>query len=146
MTDFLMRLEPDGGEIQFVNGQPVMTDSIDTCVLLSLFGGNELDSGLASDVSKQWWGNCTEQDAERRYRSETQHLLRAISASTANLRRVEDAAARDLAWLVTTIALSLEVVAGIPGHNRVSLDIKIVLHNGGEVQVKATQPWNGPDQ
>jgi phage gp46-like protein len=125
MTDVLLRLGPDGGEITIEGGLALMSDGLETAALLSLYGGNEQDSGDA-DSAEQYWGNIGETEPARRYRSETQYLLRSLSAVPANLRRIEEAASRDLEWLTDSgLAQSIDVSASIPELNRVQIDVVI---------------------
>lgn len=145
MTDVALRHEPDGGEIESVAGQVVVNDGLETAVYLSLFGGNEQDSGIEGDDPKQWWGNLSEPEAARRYRSETQHLLRSLPATSSNLRRVEDAAGRDLAWMVGTIAKSAEATATIPALNTVQIDIAIVIDDR-RFEFRFTESWGARQQ
>lgn len=118
---------PDGGEIDAVNGEIVLDSGLETAVFLSLFGGNERDSGLQADDRLQWWGNLTETDPARRYRSETQHLIAALPLVTANLRRIEEAAKRDLEWMVPSIAVALAVRATMPGLDLVQIDVSLLV-------------------
>lgn len=118
----------DGGEIDLVNRQLVMADGLETAAYLSLFGGNERDSAGADGEALQWWGNLGEALPERTYRSELQHLLRALPLVPANLRRLEDAAGRDLAWMVTTgLASGVAASASMPRLNTVQLDVEIQI-------------------
>lgn len=118
----------DDGDIQYVNGKAVMSDGLETAAYLSLFGGNARDSGGDDTLHLQWWGNLSENDPSRQYRSETQHLIEGLSASTSNLRRVEDAANRDLAWMVESgLATSAEATATIPALNRLRIAVVIVI-------------------
>ena len=104
-----------------------MSDGLETAAYLSLFGGNEDDSGDTASERLQWWGNFAEQEPRRAYRSETQHLIRALPAVPSNLRRIEQAAARDLAWLLAAgVAKSITAAASIPALNRVHLEVTIV--------------------
>lgn len=121
----------DGGEIEIVNGEVTRGSGYETAAYLSLFGGNEDDSGLPADKSKQWWGNWSEPDPARAYRSETQYLLNTLPATTGNLRRLQPAAENDLAWLVDKgHAKSVSVAIGMPAINHVSYDVLIILANG----------------
>lgn len=141
MADVLQFNTADGGEIEILNGRPTMTNGLETAAYLSLFGGNERDGGIAADDHLQWWGNLGETEPARRYRSETQHLLRALPAITANLRRVEAAAGRDLAWMVGSVAEEVVAVAGMPGRNRVALDIRITV-DGKVIPLRFEEPWS----
>jgi phage gp46-like protein len=143
MTDVRLYQTVDDGEIESVNGQLTVDDGLESAVYLSLFGGNDDDSGLAGDDPKQWWANLDENDPARQYRSETQNLLRAIAATPGNLRRIEDAVERDLAWLTETkAAKSIAITATIPGINRVKLVIEVVV-NGRSREFTYLENW-GP--
>lgn len=123
--DVLLCQTNDDGEINVVDGVVEMSGGLETAAYLSLFGGNEDDDGR-DDNPATWWANLDEVDPSRQYRSETQNLLQALPATTGNLRRIEDAAARDLAWfLQNNVASSVTVVASIPGLNKIKLTINI---------------------
>jgi len=142
MTDVALRQTDDGGEIEFVNGAFVMSDGLKTAVYLSLFGGNESDSGLRVDDSAQWWGNLGETLAERRYRSETQFLLRSIPPIPANLRRIENAIAADLAWMLDTkLATFVGAIATMPAKDTVKMAIRIEI-DGRVFPVDFTESWS----
>jgi phage gp46-like protein len=130
LSDVRLFHGPDGGDIEYVNGQAVLGDGLETAVYLSLFGGNQVDSGRASDDSRQWWGNLTESSAARKYRSEFQYLLARLPATTGNLVALQDAALRDLAWMSPDIARSITVVLTMPALNRVRAQIQIETHDG----------------
>jgi phage gp46-like protein len=130
----------DGGEILVEDGIVAMTGGLGTAAYLSLFGGNEDDDGR-SDNSLTWWGNLDENDPAGQYRSEAQHLLQALPLTTGNLRRIEDAALRDLAWLTgQNIASSVSVSATIPGLNRVKLTVDIEAR-GEESRFEFVENW-----
>ncbi len=115
----------DDGDITVANGIVEMSGGLETAAYLSLFGGNEDDAGL-TDTTGTWWGNLDEADATFQFRSETQHLLQAIVAMTGNLRRIEDAAVKDLAWFTKLgVASLVTVVASMPGLNKIKLTINI---------------------
>jgi len=122
--DVILFQTVDGGEIRYTDGLAQMDGGLQTYAYLSLFGGNFDDNGIADNKST-WWGNLGE-DEEMQYRSETQNLLEGIPAIPANLRRIEDAATRDLSGFITNaIASSVSVEATIPGINRIKLSIDI---------------------
>lgn len=117
----------DGGEIDVIGGQEQMADGLGTACYLSLFGGNERDSGLTADDSKQFWANLVEDDPNARYRSKTQALLTSLTLIPANLRALEDAAADDLSWLVPSIASDVAVDATMPALRSVLLNCRITV-------------------
>lgn len=131
MTDVLLRQTNDGGDITVEAGLELMSDGLETACYLSLFGGNVDDAGVGERSRAEWWGNVDEPELDRRYRSETQNLIQSIPAVPRNLRRIEQAATRDLAWLVSSgVAKSVSTAASIPAVNRVELAISIVMANG----------------
>jgi phage gp46-like protein len=114
----------DDGNIAVENGFVRMTGRLGTATYLSLFGGNENDPG-GEDTSESWWGNIGE-DPVNQYRSETQYLLRAIPAISANLIKIEQAADRDLAWMKEIgAATEITISTSIPAPNRISIIVNI---------------------
>lgn len=115
----------DDGDIIVEGGIVEMNDGLATSAYVSMFGGNEDDTGRDEDFAS-WWGNADETDPDFQYRSETQNLLQAIPATSANLRRIEDAAVRDLEWMITKgVASEVNVSATIPDVNQVALSVDI---------------------
>lgn len=130
MTDALLRHGPNGGELTLEAGEVLLSDGLETAAYLSLFGGNEQDPGVGASP-EQWWGNIDEPEPARRYRSETQHLLRSLPAVPANLRRIEQAAARDLQWLLDEgLAQAITVAARIPALNRITVEVALTTTRG----------------
>lgn len=120
--DVVLYQSVDDGEIIVEHGIVVMDGGLQTSVYISLFGGNEEDSGGDQDPHS-WWGNIGQ---TRKYRSETQYLLSALAPSSANLKRVEDAVKRDLAWMVTDkIATDIRARVTIPKYNSVKITVNV---------------------
>lgn len=141
MTDVALRMLPDGGEIECAAGQITLDDGVESAVALSLFGGNEDDSGDQGDDAKSWWGNVGESLPERQYRSETQSLLRSIPATSSNLLRIENAITNDLKWMTDTKLASLvSAEASIPALNAVKMIITIVIQQV-EFVVEFSKKW-----
>ena len=138
--DVLLFQTDDDGEIIIENGLVEMSGGLETMAYLALFGGNEDDDGRANNPAN-WWGNLGEIDPAMQYRSETQNLLQALPARTGNLRRIEDAANRDLAvFIEKKIASSVVVAASIPGINRVKIAGNITA-NGVETSFNFVENW-----
>lgn len=128
---------PDDGEISIVNGVTEMSGGLETAAYLSLFGGNDNDDGSANSPFS-WWGNLSEVDPAKQYRSETQNLLRSLPAIPFNLRRIEDASERDLAWMIPAgVATTIAVTATIPGVNK----IRIVALIDGDIELVFLENW-----
>ncbi len=110
------------------NGLVQLDDDPYTAIALSLFGGNYADAGDDATASKQWWGNYEIVDLTRRQRSETQYLLYSQPLITATLKRIEDAAMRDLAWMTASgYATFVRTRATMPGLNRVKLEVFVTV-------------------
>lgn len=113
---------PDGGD---VTRDLEIRDGLETCVYLSLFGGNIKDDG-SEDNPFGWWGNIGETVESRIYVSEAAYLLRTVPPIPKNLRRIEDAAKRDLAWVITEgISETVQVVATMPALNSVKMSVSL---------------------
>lgn len=135
MTDVLLRQTDDGGDITIEGGLLLLSDGLETAAYLSLYGGNE-DDPAETDRSLEWWGNLLEAELERAYRSETQFLVQTLPLIPLNLRRIEQAAARDLKWMLDTgLAKSVETEATIPAKDRVGLAIRIVTATGQQIEL-----------
>lgn len=135
MTDVLLRQTNDGGNITIQGGLVLLSEGLETAAYLSLFGGNE-DDPAEADTVLQWWGNLLDAEPERAYRSETQYLVRSLPAIPANLRRIEQAAARDLKWFVDTgVALSVTVEARIPALNKIGIALVIITATGQRIEL-----------
>jgi phage gp46-like protein len=142
ISDVRLYHAADGGEIDFVGGEPVMSDGLETAVYLSLFGGNAEDSGLPGDRSKQWWGNLSELVTARQLRSETQYLLDVLPPTTGNLRRIENAVQNDLAWLLAAkLATDVAALASMPARNSVALDVAITVATGERPRFTFPSSW-----
>lgn len=114
--DVLLLQTLDDGNIIVEGGLVEMTDSLETAILLSMYGGNEADDG--QNPAENWWGNIAETEPSKKYRSETQFLTNSLPANSVNRIRVEDAAVRDLQWLLDTgIAIAVDVTVVLPGSN-----------------------------
>lgn len=128
MTDVLLFQTPDGGDVELERGVLTSTDGFETAVYLSLFGGNEEDSGRTDDDRAQWWGNFTAEDAIERQRSETQYELNAKPITSASRRTIALAVERDLEWMLTAgYASELRVEVTIPARNRIRIVVDAIL-------------------
>jgi len=134
----------DGGEIEYFNGQAVMSDGFEAAVYLSLFGGNEDDSGGDETAHLEWWGNKSEPDETRHYRSRTQHLVQSLPAIPANLRRIEDAVLADLKWMLDTgLAASIEATVTMPAPKRIDIAVELVASDDRTFVFERELAWTG---
>ena len=142
MTDVRLYQTPDGGEINYENGRLELSDTPESAVYLSLFGGNAEDSASEADDRKQWWGNRVEEDSTRHLRSRTQNLVRGLPSNSANLRRLDDAVQADLAWLVTAgVMASVEASVSLVSPKRIRIDGTMTTPDGTRYPFKVDSPW-----
>jgi hypothetical protein len=113
----------DDGDITVEGGITQMTGGYESAIYLSMFGGNEADSGEEKDNSKQYWGNHLETEQAKKLRSETQHIIEGLPATSSNLRLLEAANLRDLAWMNDSVT-DLTSNARITRPNWVEITIK----------------------
>ena len=138
--DVLLFQTNNDGDIIVADGIVEMSGGLESAAYLSLFGGNEDDDG-SSNNANTYWGNLDELDPVAQYRSETQNLLQGIPATTGNLRRIKDAAQRDLQWFLDKkIASSVLVVVSIPELNRIKIIITIEAQ-GVESSFEFVENW-----
>jgi len=138
--DVVLYQTTDDGEIEVVGGVVTMSGGLETAAYLALFGGNEQDSGRPGDRA-EFWGNLSEPDPVRHYRSETQYLLNTSPAIPANVQRINDAVRRDLSFFVDeNIASSIGVEVTIPGLNTVKIVITIEA-DGDESEFEFVENW-----
>lgn len=143
MTDVKLTNTADGGDVELVNGTLALDEGLATAVYISLFGGNDDDSGLDADIPREWWGNKSEVDPARKLRSETQFLLRSLPAIPANLQRVKQAVERDLSWLgEQELVTGIVVLASIPAVDRLRLDIDVYVTQGTKIRLSFAEDWN----
>lgn len=138
--DVLLYQSVNNGDIIVEDGITCMTGGFETAAYLSLFGGNREDDG-SSENPNTWWGNIAETEEARKYVSETQYIIDSLPLSANNLRRIQDAATRDLNWFLSSnIASSLTVSASIPARNQVKIAIGITAE-GNESEFEFVENW-----
>lgn len=138
--DVALKQTPDGGDFNVENGIVEMCPGLEVAAYISLFGGNIEDDGSLNNP-KQYWGNVIENEPVKQLRSRTQFLVKSLPLTSANLRRVEEAARNDLQWFLDgRIASELEVVATVPALNKLQIDIAINAY-GIEQNFTFTENW-----
>ncbi len=121
------------GDISITDGLVQMGGGLETSAYLSLFGGDE--------EGANWWANISEPDPVKEYNSETQKILNTVVPTSGNLLRVEDAANKDLKWMLAEkVASSITVAVSIPAIGRVKLVIDIEAI-GSESRFEFTENW-----
>ncbi len=114
MSDVLLSHTEDGGEINILNGLVEVTDTMETAVYLSLFGGTD------------WWGNLDEATQFARYIAQTGGLVSGLAWTSPNLVRIRDAVLRDLRWLTAGgYATLVEVEVTVPELDNLLIEVRI---------------------
>jgi phage gp46-like protein len=102
-----------GGDIKYVNGQPVMDAGLETAAYISLF---TLDG---------WWGNEFITSENGKLGSEFQTLTNQPLA-TSTIRDAEELAKDALEWMLNSgLADSIEAESEIPNPSRLDTEITI---------------------
>lgn len=141
MTDALLFYTADGGDVELNNGQIRLSHGLYTAWLLAIAGGNDEDSGDDAEDRRQWWGNFTESDPQRHYRSRTQNVLRGMPATTGNLKALREAVRADTQTLVddgtiTEFSVRVQMVA----QKRVKITAQLVA-NGEQYGFEYEDAW-----
>lgn len=144
--DILLFQTADGGNITIQLGEDVqLTGGFETDFFMSLFGGNE-DDDVSVSTKKSWWANLMEEDPAFQFRSRTQNLLISLPLVSGNLRKIEDAAKRDLQSYIDIGAVdTVEVTVSITGPRRVKIIIDAVA-DGNNIQVVFLANWQAMEK
>ena len=130
--DIAYILTPDGGQIIYTGGQPLMDPGgLENAVNISLF------------TAFGYWANAlNENEPDNQIGSDFEERARPKAITTAYLRDVEDAARDALQWMINQkIAQSVVAVAVWPELNQVNLEILITKPDGETVTVRYELSW-----
>jgi len=130
--DVAYPLTPDGGQIIYTGGQPLMDPGgLENAVNISLF------------TAFGYWANAlNDNDPDKQIGSDFEERIRPKAITTAYLRDVEDAAMDALQWMINQkIAQTVEAVATWPKLNQVNLAILITMPDGETATVRYELNW-----
>lgn len=130
--DLLLDIDPTTMEwdITFTNGQPIMTSGLETCVLLAVFGGPNVQNGMIDDPAERF--DSTFPDVIRR-------------ATVCDATRNDGIAAieKALAFLTSEgIASAVRVSGEISSAYRIDWSIEIDAPSGAEGGGKYAINWD----
>lgn len=129
--DVYMEDTPDGGNLVITDGLVEDDRGFNTAVLISLLGGN-FDDPAIIESNQSWWGNMIG-DADTAIRSSFQYIVCSLPLTTKNLRAAEDAAKKDLQWMIDKeIADEISVTGSIENIKRASFEI-VITKNGENI-------------
>lgn len=130
--DVAFILTPDGGQIIYSGGQPVMDPGgLENAVNISLF----------TDI--EYWANALNpNEPDKQIGSDFEERVRPKAITTAYLRDVEDAALDALQWMINQkIAQTIDAVAVWPELNQVELEILITQPSGETITARYELNW-----
>lgn len=130
--DVAIPLTLDGGQIDYIGGQPVMdAGGLENAVNISLF------------TWLGWWGNAIfENEPDNMIGSDFEITVRPRAISNKYLRAVEQAAKSALVWMVNAnIAKSVDTAAEWPELNTVLLLISIEKQDSETMQLRYELAW-----
>lgn len=130
--DVAFILTPDGGQIVYSGGQPVMdAGGLENAVNISLFTGPD------------YWANAMfDNEPDQQIGSDFEERVRPNAITIAYLRDVEDAARDALQWMINQrIAETISVNATWPELNRVELDLLIQKPDSETVIIRYELNW-----
>lgn len=132
MGDLALFNNKIAGDILVEFGQPKIDDGLETAVFISLFSGKTRD----------YWGNELEESRPSyRYGGEFEALMVGLALTTSSALRLEEAAKRDLNWLIVeNIASSISTESAI-ANNTYFITIKITEPNGNLQNLKYSINW-----
>jgi hypothetical protein len=123
--DLLLSLDPVTLEwdIKYQNGQPIMTDGLETCLLLAIFGSNPVQNGMITDPAERFDSTFPAVIARATVTDETKNN------GTAALEKA-------LAFLVSEgIASAVRVSGAITSAYRITWTIEIDSPTGGRYTI-----------
>lgn len=130
--DVLLIDTVDGSELSIVNGLVIADGGFRTAVLLSLFGGNDKDTG-AVITEDTWWGNYIEGKSENE--KMVSRFITFINSSpliSKNVALAESKAQEDLKWLIDDGAAdAVDCSISVVEANRIEL--KVTVSKGGKI-------------
>jgi phage gp46-like protein len=109
--DLAIKLTPDGADIPFIGGQPVMDQGLENVVTISLF------------TKPGWWGNDLEIEENKKIGSNYERERIAIDIQTIN--DVVDDANLALDGMRKNLVSKLDITATNPRSNEIKTAIKI---------------------
>ena len=130
--DIAYILTPDGGQIIYSGGQPLMDP-----------GGLENAGSISLFTNLGWWANAlNENEPNKQIGSDFEERVRPKAITTAYLRDIEDAALGALQWMINQkIAQTIEARAIWPEMNQVNLELLITKPEGDTVTLRYELNW-----
>lgn len=130
--DVALTIGPDGGDIQYQSGQPVMdAGGLENAVTISLF------------TRKGWHGNAlNENQPDRQVGSDFEITTIAQPITAQKLRDIQQAATDALQWMINVnAAADVTVVATAPDLNTIFIEIAITKPDSSVIVVLYELNW-----
>lgn len=142
--DILLLDTENGGQISVINGLIMPDKRFTTSVFLSLFGGNNNDSGRV-DNNKTWWGNRFNNTPEvEKLVSRFQSITKTLPLTVKNINLAQQAAKDDLSWMIQE-GIADDITVDIKAVNKSRIELNVVVIKDGTLIDKGnwTLQWEG---
>ncbi|MCQ2087897.1 MAG: phage GP46 family protein [Bacilli bacterium] len=142
--DVLLLDTENGGQISVINGLIMPDKRFTTSVFLSLFGGNNNDSGRV-DNNKTWWGNRFNNTSEvEKLVSRFQSITKTLPLTVKNINLAQQAAKDDLSWMIQE-GIADDITVDIKAVNKSKIELNVVVIKDGTLIDKGnwTLQWEG---
>jgi phage gp46-like protein len=122
--DPAVKITPDGAEMLWLNGQPVMDQGFNNAFLISLM------------TEEGYWGNDLETDESKKIGSDFLSISREPITELDSIANLENSAVRAFAWAKDKqIAQSIEAVVTNPESNYLFTQVKIQPQGQNETEI-----------
>lgn len=133
----------DGYEVAFEDGLFLSDKTFANAVRISLFGGNEEDSGKVKN-RVGWWGNYVDcGDSDRKVVSRFQYATNGTPLTFTKLKEAIAEAKEDLQWLIDSGACDdIQLSASITSSKRIDLKVEIIIDGNTVESSTFAVNWN----
>ena len=119
----------DGGELNIINGDLVLSNTLYQHIYISLFGGNVNYPTKGNEVKSQerldYWANdlIFKDRFNKQYNSLTEQTINKVVINSSGRLKIENAVKQDLSYISNIVELSIDVV--ILDINRLSINLTL---------------------
>lgn len=128
--DLAIFIDDNGGNIQNINGEPLMDGGIETSAILSLFGTNDPDTWLNEYLT-----------GSEKYTAEFYAFMQANPITLKNLLTAQEFALRDLQWLKDD-GVADEIIVEITTFEKNRINMTIGIYANKETILENTYQVN----
>tara|TARA_R110000850_G_scaffold78869_2_gene170323 strand:- start:2603 stop:3082 length:480 start_codon:yes stop_codon:yes gene_type:complete len=113
--DILIYESGSGGEMEILNSDLVLTETIFQTIYLALFGGNIEFNTIANSPKSverlDWWGNelLNPNESSKWFNSDTERVLTNVAINSQGRQLIEQAVKNDLEFLNDVVEITIDV-------------------------------------